>query len=79
MSKEIVTNLRAVKISDWKLYVPGGYQLLSGWAIEDMDSGRLFAGNGSKHPYLNRKGVVLEIIQGGLYTGFNTVPMQGAA
>lgn len=76
----IITDLKVVKVEGWKRRIPGGYELLSGWGVQDVASGRLYAGNNSTAPYLNtKKGIVSQIVSGGLISGFNTVPMHGAA
>ena len=76
---ELVTSLKAIKVTDWKELVPGGHVLHSGWAVLDVESNRLFAGRTGCYPYLNQKAVAQEVAQGGLIAGFATVALQGAA
>ncbi|ALN21942.1 MULTISPECIES: hypothetical protein [Ectopseudomonas] len=76
---ELITNLKAVKITNWKELVPGGHVLHSGWAVLDVESNRLFAGHTGRYPYLNQKAVAQQVAQGGLIAGFATVALAGAA
>lgn len=38
-------NVTAVKVTNYKVYVPGGYQLVSGWTVAN-DSGQFYSTDG---------------------------------
>ncbi|MFE1815590.1 hypothetical protein [Metapseudomonas otitidis] len=76
MNKPIIGNefFRVVKVVDFKVYVEGGYELLSGWGIEYAKDGGLLSSADGERPYLLKtRANAAEYVKDGLYAPIKTV------